>query len=57
MIEEVVYPVGIKMDKSKIKLIAMDLDGTLSQHKEQLDEEHHAAGEEEGNFLSPSLCK
>lgn len=24
------------MDKSKIKLIAMDLDGTLTQHKEQL---------------------
>ena len=31
------------MDKSKIKLIAMDLDGTLTQHKEQLDSEHKAA--------------
>ena len=28
------------MDVSKIKLIAMDLDGTLTQHKEQLDSEH-----------------
>lgn len=28
------------MDTSKIKLIAMDLDGTLTQHKEQLDAEH-----------------
>ena len=28
------------MDKSKIKLVAMDLDGTLTQHKEQLDLEH-----------------
>lgn len=28
------------MDKSKIKLIAMDLDGTLTQHKELLDSEH-----------------
>ncbi len=30
------------MDTSKIKLIAMDLDGTLTQHKEQLDPEHKA---------------
>lgn len=30
------------MDVSKIKLIAMDLDGTLTQHKEQLDFEHKA---------------
>lgn len=28
------------MDISKIKVIAMDLDGTLTQHKEQLDSEH-----------------
>lgn len=28
------------MDISKIKVIAMDLDGTLTQHKEQLDAEH-----------------
>lgn len=31
------------MDISKIKLIAMDLDGTLTQHKEQLDNEHKEA--------------
>lgn len=31
------------MDKSKIKLIAMDLDGTLTQHKESLDEAHREA--------------
>lgn len=30
------------MDISKIKVIAMDLDGTLTQHKEQLDPEHKA---------------
>ena len=30
------------MDISKIKVIAMDLDGTLTQHKEQLDDEHRA---------------
>lgn len=30
------------MDIKKIKLIAMDLDGTLTQHKEQLDSEHKA---------------
>ncbi len=30
------------MDIKKIKLIAMDLDGTLTQHKEQLDPEHKA---------------
>ena len=30
------------MDVTKIKVIAMDLDGTLTQHKEQLDEEHKA---------------
>lgn len=28
------------MDVSKIKVIAMDLDGTLTQHKEKLDEIH-----------------
>ena len=28
---------------NKIKLIAMDLDGTLTQHKEKLDEAHKAA--------------
>ena len=31
------------MDVSKIKLVAMDLDGTLTQHKEQLDSEHREA--------------
>ena len=31
------------MDTSKIKLIAMDLDGTLTQHKEQLDSLHKEA--------------
>ena len=31
-----------KMDKNKIKLIAMDLDGTLTQHKESLIPEHRA---------------
>lgn len=31
------------MDKSKIKLIAMDLDGTLTQHKQQLDDAHREA--------------
>ncbi len=31
------------MDVSKIKVIAMDLDGTLTQHKEQLDEAHKQA--------------
>ena len=31
------------MDISKIKVIAMDLDGTLTQHKQPLDEEHKAA--------------
>lgn len=31
------------MDISKIKLVAMDLDGTLTQHKEQLDDEHKEA--------------
>ena len=30
------------MDVNKIKVVAMDLDGTLTQHKEQLDEEHKA---------------
>lgn len=30
------------MDVSRIKLIAMDLDGTLTQHKEKLDSEHRA---------------
>ena len=28
------------MDIKKIRLIAMDLDGTLTQHREQLDEKH-----------------
>ena len=28
------------MDKSKIKLVAMDLDGTLTQHREKLDDNH-----------------
>ncbi|MBQ8163919.1 MAG: HAD-IIB family hydrolase [Clostridia bacterium] len=32
-----------KIDKSKIKLIAMDLDGTLTQHKQPLDAEHKRA--------------
>ena len=31
------------MDITKIKIIAMDLDGTLTQHKQALDEEHKAA--------------
>ena len=31
------------MDKNKIKVIAMDLDGTLTQHKQPLDEAHKAA--------------
>jgi len=31
------------MDKDKIKVIAMDLDGTLTQHKEQLDEANKLA--------------
>ena len=31
------------MDISKIKVVAMDLDGTLTQHKEQLDHEHKMA--------------
>lgn len=31
------------MDISKIKVVAMDLDGTLTQHKEQLDKEHKEA--------------
>ena len=30
------------MDKSKIKLIAFDLDGTLTQHKTPLSQEHRA---------------
>ena len=30
------------MDVRKIKLVAMDLDGTLTQHKETLDPEHRA---------------
>ena len=30
------------MDKNKIKIIAMDLDGTLTQHKEKLSPEHRA---------------
>ncbi|MBR5156231.1 MAG: HAD hydrolase family protein [Clostridia bacterium] len=28
------------MDKNKIKVVAMDLDGTLTQHKQLLDDEH-----------------
>lgn len=31
------------MDKSKIKLVAMDLDGTLTQHREKLDDTHREA--------------
>ncbi|MBO5312424.1 MAG: HAD hydrolase family protein [Clostridia bacterium] len=31
------------MDISKIKIVAMDLDGTLTQHKEKLDDEHRRA--------------
>jgi HAD superfamily hydrolase (TIGR01484 family) len=31
------------MDKSKIKLVAMDLDGTLTQHREKLDIIHREA--------------
>jgi len=31
------------MDKKSIKVVAMDLDGTLTQHKTALDEEHKAA--------------
>ena len=31
------------MDKSKIKIVAMDLDGTLTQHKEKLGEENRKA--------------
>ena len=31
------------MDKNKIKIVAMDLDGTLTQHKQMLDEEHKAS--------------
>ena len=31
------------MDTSKIKVIAMDLDGTLTQHKTKLDDAHKAA--------------
>ena len=31
------------MDINKIKVVAMDLDGTLTQHKTLLDEEHKAA--------------
>ena len=30
----------MKMDKKKIKLIAFDLDGTLTQHKTKLSQEH-----------------
>ena len=31
------------MDKTKIKVVAMDLDGTLTQHKAPLDEAHREA--------------
>ena len=31
------------MDKTKIKVVAMDLDGTLTQHKQTLDSVHKAA--------------
>lgn len=31
------------MDKTKIKVVAMDLDGTLTQHKQPLDKEHTEA--------------
>ncbi|MBO5197303.1 MAG: phosphomannomutase [Lachnospiraceae bacterium] len=30
------------LDKSKLKLIAFDLDGTLTQHKQPMDEKNHA---------------
>ena len=30
------------MDLEKIKIIAMDLDGTLTQHKEKLSPQHRA---------------
>ena len=32
----------MRFDKTKIKLIAFDLDGTLTQHKEKLCSEHRA---------------
>ena len=32
-----------KLDVSKIKVVAMDLDGTLTQHKQPLTPENHAA--------------
>lgn len=31
------------MDKTKLKVVAMDLDGTLTQHKQPLDKEHKEA--------------
>lgn len=31
------------MNKNEIKIVAMDLDGTLTQHKQPLDEAHRAA--------------
>ena len=31
------------MDTNKIKVVAMDLDGTLTQHKQPLCDEHKAA--------------
>lgn len=34
------------MDISKIKVVAMDLDGTLTQHKQRLDEAHKKALDE-----------
>ena len=35
---------NIKLDGSKIKLIAFDLDGTLSQHKTPISDECRACG-------------
>ena len=37
-----IYKSEKTMDKNKIKIIAMDLDGTLTQHKEKLSPEHKA---------------
>lgn len=34
------------MDNKKIKIVAMDLDGTLTQHKQPLDKEHRDALDE-----------
>ena len=42
MFFQFVKEIVINMDKNKIKLIAMDLDGTLTQHKQPLEEENKA---------------